>query len=122
VTTTNSASAAPDLSDPIWTVEHIAHCFHIEVDTTREYTARDDFPAPRRLSPGGGRFLWPREDVLAWFHQLPTVSAGSRKRRGGTAARPSTAAIGNATATTKTASHTTYRRQSSTVARSGRAA
>jgi hypothetical protein len=107
VTTINAASTVPDLGDPIWTVEYIPLCFHIEVDTTREYTARDDFPAPRRLSPGGGRLLRPREDVLAWFVRLPTMPAGSRTPGGGTAAQPSAVATGNARATTKSDSHST---------------
>jgi hypothetical protein len=55
-------------NDPIWTIEHISCVLHVAVDTAREYTYRDDFPASRDL---GARNLWPRDEVLAWFMQLP---------------------------------------------------
>jgi hypothetical protein len=58
-----------DLSVPIWTIEHVAAAFHLEVDTAREYTYREDFPRPRA---GFSRNLWTREEVLAWFTALPS--------------------------------------------------
>ena len=80
-TTSDATSVAPDLTDPIWTIEHVARCFHRSVDTAREYTGRDDFPAARRLGDAGGQLLWTREDVLAWFLTLPLVPAAARRRR-----------------------------------------
>ena len=80
-TTANASSVTPDQTDPIWTIEHIARCFHLSVDRAREYTGRDDFPAARRLGDAGGRLLWTREDVLAWFLTLPPVPAAARRRR-----------------------------------------
>ena len=67
-----------DLSVPIWTIEHVAAAFHLEVDTAREYTYRADFPRPRA---GFSRHLWNREEVLAWFTALP----GKPRGRGGRA-------------------------------------
>ena len=58
-----------DLQVPIWTIEHLAAVLHASVDTAREYTYRTDFPAPKAPF---ARNLWTREEVLAWFDQLPT--------------------------------------------------
>ena len=44
-----------DLSVPIWTIEHVAAAFHLEVDTAHEYTSREDFPRRRARS---SRHLW----------------------------------------------------------------
>jgi hypothetical protein len=66
-----------DLSVPIWTIEHVAAAFHLEVDTAREYTYREDFPRPRA---GFSRNLWTREEVLAWFTALPGKPRGRSGR------------------------------------------
>jgi hypothetical protein len=65
-----------DLSVPIWTIEHVAAAFHLEVDTAREYTYRESFPRPRA---GFSRNVWTREEILAWFTALP----GKPRGRGG---------------------------------------
>ena len=71
-----------DLQVPIWTIEHLAAALHASVDTAREYTYRTDFPAPKAPF---ARNLWTREEVLAWFDQLPT-----RERRSTTAVTTTT--------------------------------
>ncbi len=75
----------PDLDDPVWTVQHLAACFHVTVDTAREYTYRDDFPGSHLL---GARLLWDREDVLAWFRGLPAQTAAARRRTRATPPSP----------------------------------
>ena len=46
-----------DLSDPIWTIDHVAAALSVSVDTAREYTYRADFPAPKAAF---SRNLWRR--------------------------------------------------------------
>jgi len=58
-----------DLSDPIWTIHHLAGALHLSVDRARQFTYTADFPAPRA---GFSRNLWPRQEVLDWFEKLPT--------------------------------------------------
>jgi predicted DNA-binding transcriptional regulator AlpA len=67
-----------DLADPVFTIQHVAALLHVSVDTAREYTYRDDFPAAAWL---GARLLWDREEVLAWFRGLPRQAAADRKRK-----------------------------------------
>jgi hypothetical protein len=69
-TTSAGAPALPvDLSDPIWTIHHLARALHLSVDRAREFTYTADFPAPRG---GFSRNLWLRPEVLDWFATLPT--------------------------------------------------
>jgi hypothetical protein len=70
------------LSDPVWTIQHLATCFHVSVDTAREYTYRGDFPGTHLL---GARLLWDREEVLSWFRCLPSQTAADRRRETGPA-------------------------------------
>ena len=69
-----------NLSDPIWTIEHVAAAFHPQLDTAREYTYKKTFPGARA---GFSRSLWPREEVLAWFRghpaKQPPTNTGTRK-------------------------------------------
>ena len=74
--TTNEPAIS--LNDPIWTIEHVAWTFHVAVDTAREYTYRQDFPASHVL---GSRLLWDREDVLRWFRALPTKTGNGGARK-----------------------------------------
>ena len=46
----------------------IAILLHVSVDTARQYTYRQEFPALRVL---GARNQWMREEILAWFAALP---------------------------------------------------
>jgi hypothetical protein len=62
-----------DLSVPIWTIEHVAAALHLEVDTAREYTYREDFPRPRA---GFAKNLWTRAEVLDWFAELAPKPRG----------------------------------------------
>ena len=62
-----------DLSDPIWTIHHVAQALHLSVDPAREFTYTAGFPAPR---DGFSRHLWLRQEVLDWFEKLP---AGERR-------------------------------------------
>lgn len=62
-----------DLSDPIWTIHHLARALHLSVDRAREVTYSPTFPAPRA---GFSRNLWRRAQVLDWFDALP---AGERR-------------------------------------------
>lgn len=70
----------PDLNDPVWTIAHVARCIHVTVDRARDYTSRPTFPGARRLGATTGKLLWTREEVLAWFANLPAVSAADRRR------------------------------------------
>lgn len=79
-----------DLTDPVWTIQHLAACFHVTVDTAREYTYRDDFPGSHLL---GARLLWDREDVLSWFRDLPSQTAADRRRRETAPAMPATTSL-----------------------------
>ena len=63
-----------DLSAPIWAIEHVAAALHLSVDTAREYTYRAGFPAAKA---GFARNLWLREEVLAWFAELPAAAGPS---------------------------------------------
>ena len=107
---TESPPTRPDLSDPIWTIAHIAAAFHVSIDRAREYTSRNDFPGARRLGESAGRLMWPRDEILAWFADLPAIPAKDRRRN--------QAPPPPATATKKP----TYRRRSSQTASNGRAA
>lgn len=74
-----------DLSVPIWTIEHVAAALHLSEDTARQHTYLSSFPAPRA---GFNRNLWLREQVLAWFAELPAAeSRGPRSPQRTTAAR-----------------------------------
>jgi len=75
--TTTHALEQVTLLDPVYTIETVAKLFHVSVDTARQYSYRDDFPAAYAL---GSRLLWDREDVLAWFRSLPRHSAEDRRR------------------------------------------
>jgi predicted DNA-binding transcriptional regulator AlpA len=75
--TENTAECRPLLSDPIWTVEHVAAAFAVSVETGREYANRADFPPAR--TPGT-RLLWARAEVLAWFEALPARTPAERRR------------------------------------------
>lgn len=79
--TTSDASApaptTPDLTDPLYTIEHLARLFFLEVDTVREYTYREDFPEPIKI---GRRWLWFPDTVLAWTRKQPRYSVAQRKR------------------------------------------
>ena len=99
---TTSASSAieirrqPNLSDPIWTVEHVATCFGLSVDRTRDYTREEGFPAARRLAGDAGRLYWHRDAVLDWFLQLPIVTRQQRRRTttdGSTSTEPRSAPV-----------------------------
>jgi hypothetical protein len=48
--TTHTSTAGPDLSDPIWTIEHMAAAFHLEVDSARASKTIPPSP-PRRHAP-----------------------------------------------------------------------
>lgn len=93
------AAGPVDLSDPIWTIHHVARVLHLSVDRAREVSYSAGFPAPRA---GFSRNLWLRAQVLDWFEALPagerrtTTSAtqvrreagrGPRLERGATRAR-----------------------------------
>lgn len=84
-----NATPAPriDLTDPVWTIQHLSACLHVSVDTAREYTYREDFPGSHFL---GARLLWDREDVLSWFRCLPSQTAADRRRRETGPAAPAT--------------------------------
>jgi predicted DNA-binding transcriptional regulator AlpA len=71
----NSTTLAVDINHPIFTLHHVAAFLHVGVDRARHYVARPDFPRPRRLTDGGGRHLWLRDDVLQWFMGLPLLPA-----------------------------------------------
>jgi hypothetical protein len=77
-----------DLSQPIWTIEHVAAALHLSVDRARECSYLTSFPAPRA---GFSRHLWPREAVLDWFASLP--AATGRPAGTGTAARDGRGAV-----------------------------
>ncbi|WP_343921280.1 hypothetical protein [Nocardioides aestuarii] len=66
-----------DLSVPIWTIDHVAAALHLEVDTAREYTYRDD--------------------VLTWFAALPTSRRAAGRTSTSTVAVRSAQAGGRAT-------------------------
>lgn len=68
MTANNASSVAPDLTDPIWTIEHIARCFRLSDDRARDYTSRDDFPAARRL--GDSAAAAPASPVFLDVEQL----------------------------------------------------
>ncbi len=78
-----------NLSDPIWTIEHVAAAFDLSVDTAHEHTYRPGFPVPK---DGFSKNLWRREDVLAWFAELP-----GRPRRRSRPTNTAGAATGAAT-------------------------
>lgn len=59
MTTTNTFGQV-DLLDPVYTIETVAKLFHVSVDAAREYSYRDDVPAPMPW----GRESVDREDVL----------------------------------------------------------
>lgn len=73
----------PDLhlSDPIWTVKHIAKAFNITEDRARRHTYRPGFPRPKE---GFDAHYYCREAVLAWFRNLeeiPPTAAIERRAR-----------------------------------------
>ena len=74
----NNESINVSLNDPVWTIHHVAACFHVTPDTAREYTYRADFPGAHAL---GSRLLWDREDVLSWFRELPQQTVANRRRK-----------------------------------------
>lgn len=82
-----------DLSDPIWTIHHVARALHLSVDRAREFTYTADFPAPRA---GFSRNLWLRSEVLDWFDKLPTG-----ERRTATTATRARRDIGNQNGTSR---------------------
>jgi len=86
----------PDLNDPVWTIAHVARCFHVTVDRARDYTSRPSLPGARRLGATTGKLLWPREEVLAWFADPPAVSAADRRRTSAATPPPSRTASGRA--------------------------
>ena len=90
-----------DLSVPIWTIEHVAAAFHLEVDTAREYTYRTDFPRPRA---GFSRNLWTRQEVLDWFAGLPPRPRGRAGRGTGTVSTATVARTAARPADTRPAS------------------
>jgi hypothetical protein len=88
-----------NLSDPVWTIGHVAAALHLTVDTAREYTYRAGFPAAK---DGFGRNLWLREAVLAWFADLPARAARGKHRQPATNRRPGTASASPGPARTAT--------------------
>lgn len=80
MTTSNSTDpvlSAPDLTDPMFAIEHLARLLYVEVDTAREFTYRDDFPKPIKI---GRRWLWFPDEVLGWARKQPRYSVDQRKR------------------------------------------
>ena len=75
--TTSAALADPDLTDPLFAIEHLARLFLVAVDTAREYTYRADFPKPIKV---GRRCLWVPDEVLAWIRKQPRFSVDQRKK------------------------------------------
>lgn len=67
-----------DLSVPIWTIDHVAAALHLKVDTAREHTYRGDFPAAKDPF---AQNLWLREEVLAWFANLPPADRRLKRTR-----------------------------------------
>lgn len=76
-TTTPAALSALSLRDPLFAIEHVARLFLLEVDSAREFTYRSDFPTPIKA---GRRWLWFREEVLAWAQKQRRYSTAERKR------------------------------------------
>lgn len=74
---TNATGTRPDMTCPIWTIEHLAAAFAVSVETAREYASRSDFPGARVL---GTRLLWDSAEVQAWFLALPKRTAADRRR------------------------------------------
>ena len=72
---------APALTDPIWTVEHIALALRREVRSTRAVIAQPGFPPAFQPIPGANtRKYWMADQVLAHFAALrpgPTASAAA---------------------------------------------
>lgn len=75
--TTTPALSAPDLTDPLFAIEHLARLFFVEVDTAREYTYRADFPQPIKV---GRRWLWLPDEVMGWTRKQPRFTVDQRKR------------------------------------------
>lgn len=84
-----------DLSDPIWTIDHVARAFHLSVDAAREHTYRDGFP---RAKTGFAANLWLREEVMSWFTSLSGRSPEASTTR--TVRRPARAAATQPRSTT----------------------
>ncbi len=59
-----------DLNAPIWGIDHVAAALGLSTDTAREKTYSPTFPGPKA---GFSSNLWLREDVLAWFSDLPAA-------------------------------------------------
>ena len=88
VTTSESPApvlSAPDLSDPLYTIEHLARLFFVELDTAREYTNRKEFSEPIKI---GRRWLWVPEEVLAWAREQKRYAVEDRKRTPAQAPKP----------------------------------
>jgi hypothetical protein len=108
VTETRAAGATADLTDPIWTVEHIAGCFHIKVVTAREYTYRA-FAAPGD-SPPTGAGTSGSGPTCSLIHRPPAA----RRRRESAAAERTHAPAATLTAPAK--NPRSYRQRPNTVA------
>ena len=124
---TGAPMRRPDLllSDPIWTVKHVAKAFNMTEDRARRHTYRPDFPRPKQ---GFDTNLYCREAVLAWFRDLDEIPAtAAMERRAREVAKatqaptrtpaarrvsPGPASTASTTSTTSTAS-TTARRTTS---------
>jgi hypothetical protein len=78
---TGTRQHRPDLhlSDPIWTIKHIAKAFNVTEDRARRHTYRPGFPRPKE---GFDTHSYCREAVLAWFRELDEIPAtGAMMRR-----------------------------------------
>lgn len=78
-----------DLSDPVWTIEHVQRVLRLGLRATRTAVSTTGFPAAFRLNASPtARLYWLREDVLAYFATLasqaqpavPTVQVEARTR------------------------------------------
>ena len=57
-----------DLTDPIWTLEHLAQALRLGERATRTLVAGAGFPSPFRLtSSRTARLYWMRQDLLDHF-------------------------------------------------------
>lgn len=71
-----------ELTDPVWTIEHVALALRLQLRATRTVIAAPGFPAPFRTPTGANaRKYWIREDVLAHFAALRTPAAAAPPAR-----------------------------------------